>query len=279
MKILFYFTALLIAFASCRLKPIDIKVDPAPSKLVAFTQVIPNNFMIVTLTKSFSALEGNTTDSLQNLLVSGATVQIIFNNQTFNFYEQNPGIYISYQPAFQVNEEYELIAWYNGDTIHSTTKMLPQVNFTNVTPSVDKTTVDSLVYIDLSFADIASVDNWYLINIYKKQPTQSGADVNNYFANGDNTLAKSILVSDKEFNGTYQNKFEVKDLYHKDSIVVTLSNINQDYFNYLGFRVGGGNVFNALNIEPVTYPTNIINGYGFFNTHFPDMKYFDLSVY
>ena len=101
----------------------------------------------------------------------------------------------------------------------------------------------------------------------------------NYFLNGSNVLARSILVSDKEFDGTYHNNLLMNELHHKDSIVVTLSNINESYYKYLSFKVGGGSVLNQLNIEPVNYPTNIINGYGFFNTHFPDIRFFDLGQF
>jgi len=278
-KIHLILIGLLILSSSCRPKSIAINVDSAPPKLVAFTQVIPDNIMVVALSKSFSVLDGNTEEDYQNLLVSGATVQIKFNNQTFDFYELNPGIYLSYSNAYQIDNEYELIAYLGTDTIRSTAKMLPKVNFTNVLPIVEKLASDTNVYFNLEFNDPANISNWYLINIYNKQTSSSGTDLANYFQNGNNALIKSILISDKEFSGTYINKILVSDLHAKDSTVVTLSNINESYFNYLNFRVGGGNVFNQLNIEPVNYPTNITNGYGFFNTHFPDIKFFDLSKY
>ena len=279
MRKLVVFSILLISIISCRPKDIDIEVKAAPPKLVAFTHIVPNNIMLVVLTKSFSVLEGNTADSLETLLISGATVKIKFDNKTFDFYEINPGIYASFNEAYEVNQDYELIAYSGNDTIHSTTKMLPQVNFSSVLPSVEKLTSDTNVYLNLAFEDIPDISNWYLINIYKKQAGANGADGVNYFQNGNNTLAKSILLSDKEFNGTYQNNLLLKELHHKDSIVVTLSNINEDYFKYLSFKIGGGSIFNQLNIEPVDYPTNIINGYGFFNTHFPDIHFFDLGQF
>ncbi len=279
MKQCVFYIVLLLAFASCRPKPIDIKVESAPPKLVAFTHVIPNSAMIVALSKSFSVLEGNTAEDLDSLLISGATVQIRFDNKTFDFFELSPGIYASFSEAYQVNQEYELIAYVDGDTITSKTLMLPKVDFTQILPSVEKLETDTNVYLNLSFNDIPDVSNWYLINIYRKQEGYTGADNVNYFLNGSNVLARSILVSDKEFGGTYQNNLLMSELHHKDSIVVTLSNINEAYYKYLSFKVGGGNVLNQLNIEPVNYPTNIVNGYGFFNTHFPDIRFFDLGQF
>lgn len=279
MKKIIFSLFIVSLIVSCRPKPIDIQVDSAAPKLVAFTHVIPDNIMIVALTKSFSMLEGNTADSIQNLLVSGASVQLKFNNQVFDFYELSPGIYASYSSAFQTNGEYEFTATFGNETITSTTTMLPKVAFKSVIPTIEKTKTDTTTYITVNFTDISGTDNWYLLNFYKKQPVSSGTDIVNYFNNGNNTIAKTILVSDKEFDHTYQNKIKIPEFYHKDSIVVTLSNINEDYFNYLGYRIGHGNIFTELNLEPLNYPTNIKNGYGFFNTHFPDIKYFDLSVY
>jgi hypothetical protein len=267
-------------FFSCRPKPIDIEVQSAEPKLVVFTHVVPDNIMLVAVTKSFSALDGNTTDSLQKVLLSGAIVELSIGNQSFSFYELSPGLYASYTAAFQVDQDYHLRVIHGTDTVSSTTKMLPKINFNSVVPTVEKLASDTNVYLNFSFTDNPAVSNWYLINVYKKQTDTVGVDNVNYFENGNNKLARSILISDKEFSGTYQSNIHFSELNAKDSIVVTLSNINEAYFNYLGYQVGNsGNVLNALNLEPISYPTNIINGYGFFNTHFPDIKFFDLGEY
>lgn len=279
MKKVFIFILLLFGLIACIPEPIEIDVQSAESKLVVFTHIVPDNIMLVALSKSFSVLEGNTEEDYENLLVSGATVKILFDGKTFDFYELRPGIYASYTQAYQIDQEYELVAYIGKDTIRSKTKMLPKVNFTNVIPRVEKMTADTNIFLNLEFQDLPNVSNWYLINIYRKQAVMDSIDNVNYFSFGNNQLAKSILVSDKEFSGVYKRELLVNELFPKDSIAVTLSNINQTYFNYLGYRVSGGTVLNQLNIEPVTYPTNIINGYGFFNTHFPDIKFFDLGQY
>ena len=280
MKNIFLFPLILGALFSCRPKPIDINVKPAEVKLVVFTQVIPNNVMIVTLTKSFSPLAGNTSDNLSALLVTGATVQIKSNNQTYDCLEVNPGVYVSVATSsFTAGQVYDLVAISGADTVTSTSTMLSKVDFTNVLPSVQKLAADTNVFVDFTFNDISGISNWYLVNFYKKETNAGGIDASNYFENGSNNLVKSILLSDKEFSGTYQSKIQLDDLKWNDSIVVTLSNINEKYFNFLGYRIGGGGVFTQLNLEPISYPTNINNGYGFFNTFYPDIKFFDLSQY
>lgn len=268
------------ALFSCRPKSIDLEVQSAEPKLVAFTQVIPDNIMIVTLTKSFSALD-NPETSMANILVSGATVKITSNNVTYDFYELNPGVYASYSvAAFEVGQTFDLFAAANGDTITSTSSMLEKATFSSITPSVEKLAMDTNIFLDFSFNDFPNIPNWYLINVYKKAPnTGQTFDVSSLFNNGSNYLIKSMLVSDKEFNGTYQRNLELENTKWNDSIVVTLSNISEKYFDFLGYSMGNGGVFSQMNIEPLNYPTNIVNGYGFFNTNIPDVHFYDLSQY
>jgi hypothetical protein len=55
--------------------------------------------------------------------------------------------------------------------------------------------------------------------------------------------------------------------------------MNQQYFDYLKYRsTGGGNILTQLNLEPISYPTNIVYGYGFFNTHFPNFELFEFVL-
>ena len=265
---------------SCVPKPIDINVESAPQKLVVFSHAIPGNIMILGLTKSFSLLDGITEDQYETLLVSGATVQVTSNGVTYDFYELQPGFYASFNPLQQTGDVLNLLAIHGQDTITSTTTVLPQIDFTNVLPIVDKQPTDTTVYIQMDFLDQANIDNWYLINVYKKNDANNSEfDGVNFFENGSNLLEETFLVSDKEFNGTYSQQHTFPELYHEDSVVVTLSNISEDYYNYLVLRNESGNIFNEVNLEPLNYPSNVNNGYGFFNAHTPDIEFFDLGEY
>lgn len=281
MKKTFYiYIALLgLLFTACRPEPIPINVEPAPPKLVLFTHAVPGNVMLVTLTKSFSALDGITEDEYQNLLVSGATVQVTAAGQTYGFFELGPGLYASFSPLDQAGQTLHLTASHNGETITATTQVLEQVSFTNVLPIIDKLPNDTTVNIQMDFTDPAQ-DNWYMINVYKRDINGNAQiDGVNFFANGSNLLERTILLSDDEFSGTYSQKHKFNGLHHTDSVVVTLSNISQDYYNYLSLRGEGGNFLNEINLEPVNYPSNVENGYGFFNAHFPDARFYDLGEY
>ena len=265
---------------SCRPKNIDIDVKSADPKLVIFSQIVPDQLMLLMVTKSFSPLEGNAADDISNVLVSGAVVKLTCAGQTYDFIELNPGIYTSLVTCtFAENSVFEMTATKDGETVSSTSTVLKQANFISILPEVEKLPADTNVYLNVDFADDPNTPNWYMINVYKKTSSNNSTDINNFFQNGSNSVAKTILVSDKEFSTNYTSKIAIDNVYHNDSIVVTLSNINEKYFNFLGLRQGGGGVFSQLNLEPVNYPTNIVNGYGFFNTYIPDIKFYDLSQY
>lgn len=276
----FVLVVLSLTIYSCRPKPIKLDVEPAPEKLVVYSHLIPDKVMIITLTKSFSALNGFDESTLESLLVSGATIKVKFDGQVFDFIEINPGIYASYNEAYEYNQEYELEIVSGEHTVTSKTIMLPQIDFTSCLPQVDKFATDTNVYVNLAFDDEANKSNWYLINFYNKNAQTNSLDGVNFFQNGTNNLMKTILVSDKEFSGSYIKKVELENASPTDSIAVTLSNINEKYFDYLKIRsTSGGSILNQLNIEPISYPSNIVNGYGFFNAYFPDIKFYDLGQF
>ncbi len=266
--------------SSCRPKDIDINVKPLDPKLVIFSQIVPDQLMLIMVTKSFSPLEGSMEDNMSTLLVSGAVVKLTCAGQTYEFIELNPGIYTSLVTCtFAENSVFQMTATKDGETVSSTSTVLKQVNFTSVLPEVKKDPSDTNVFLNVNFTDDPGIANWYMINVYKKSQTSNPTDINSFFQNGSNAAAKTVLLSDKEFSSTYSKKLELENVLHNDSIVVTLSNINEKYFTFLGLRAGGGSIFSQMNIEPVNYPSNIVNGYGFFHTYIPDIKFYDLGLY
>jgi hypothetical protein len=56
-------------------------------------------------------------------------------------------------------------------------------------------------------------------------------------------------------------------------VIVTLSNVSKGYFDYLSARQRGGSGFAGALGEPITYPSNIVNGYGYFSSHYPSISY------
>ena len=72
--IVIFLSAFLII--SCRPENIDIEVEAASPKLVVFSHLIPDNAMIIAVSRSFSALQPSDSTSIEDLLVSGAQVSV-----------------------------------------------------------------------------------------------------------------------------------------------------------------------------------------------------------
>jgi len=154
------------------------------------------------------------------------------------------------------------------------------VMFDEILPVIERTDQDTLVTLDFKIVDEAG-DNWYMINIYAQgEVMPGGLDINSFFQSSGNVLRKTELLSDLTFeNNVFEGNIELPDVNPQDSIVVTLSNINEKYFEYLQIRQNSTNFFTEITKEPVSLPTNIEGGLGFFNTHFPDPRFFDLKEY
>lgn len=279
---------LLNLFVGCRPKPLIITLPEDPPKVVVFSQLIPDATITVLLTKTISALkfsedEGDTlSNSLVNtLLVSDAEVTVSYDGKIEELFELVPGVYSSIGTPTMPGIDYTLrIETTEGEIITSTNRMLEQVGFQEVMPRIDTIERDTSIWLDYKFED-APDDNWYMINIYKRNNGQidtTELDINDFFEQGSNIETQTVLLPDFIFDeNIVEGSFPLEDVSLQDSIVVTLSNINEDYYDFLKLRNTSGNFLSSITREPISYPTNVEGGLGFFNTHFPDVRYFDLT--
>ena len=280
--------SLALLIVACQTKPLEVSIPQQEQKTVVFSQVIPGRIMIVALTKSFGALElqqdeGDTvgTDFLAKLLEQNAQVTVSYDGNTDTLFQIDSGLYASINTPQNANMVYDLkIINDLGEEVTASEYMLPKVDFTEVTPSIEKGE-DTITTINYTFADIPNQDNWYMVNFYRQGQNLNGIDVNSIFANGSNNLVRTEIISDATFDQTYEGKstFEGFEMSATDTIAVTISNINEDYFRFLDLRKRGGNIFSEVTREPISYPSNVNNGYGFFNTHYPDIKIYDLNEF
>jgi hypothetical protein len=120
-----------------------------------------------------------------------------------------------------------------------------------------------------------------VISYYTQTTDTNGLNLNRFFNSGTGQLEDFDLISDKTFeNNLYIHTKKLKsEIQPSDTIAVTLSNISEGYFKFLTAYRKSGSLFNQITGEPIDYPTNVVNGYGYFNTYYPDVRVFDLSVY
>lgn len=277
----------IVLFTACITKPLEVDIPQQEPKTVVFSQVIPNRVMIIALSKSFGALDlqedkGDTlsSDLLDQLLEDNAVVTIEYDGIEDTLFRIEKGLYASLSTPQKINTLYNLkIINERGERVEASSLMLEKIDFTSITPEVLRNQ-DSSINIAYSFEDLPG-NNWYMINYYRKRNQSNGLDFNSIFENGQNNLIRTELISDATFEGTYSSttSFDQFEIAASDTIAVTLSNISEDYFKYLDLRKRSGNIFSEITREPISYPTNVSNGFGFFNTHYPEIRIFDLNNY
>lgn len=275
-------------FYACTPESLEIEIPELPPQIVVFSQVIPGEVMTVSLTRTLGALdfseeEGDTLNNniVNNLLVTNAEVTVSYRDVTDTLFEIGAGVYASITTPQYTNELYTLkVVTDDGETITASSEMLPIVPFKSITPEVVRSMDDTLVAINFEIED-APETNWYMINFYKpSDENNNGIDLNDFFGSGSNVLIKTELISDVAFDGdTFEGTIELPSVSTTDSLLVTLSNINEDYYRFLEIRATSDNFFTELTKEPTPTPTNVIGGLGFFNTHFPDLHFYDLNEY
>lgn len=286
-KLLFVLVVLELLVIACTPKPLSIDVPQLEPRLVLNAQVVPSQAIIVTLTRSFGALSfseenGDEVSSslVDSLLVSGATVKITYNGQTDSLVELSPGLYVGATAPQQINDLYTITCIDHERNLSCSASAAIQeyVPFTLVDPEMIINDNDTVFRINFEFID-PSDENYYMVNVYSNaRESEDFGDVNSFFGNGSNLLLVNENFSDRVFtNDTVKGSVNLYSVNEGDSIVVTLSNISRDYYDYLTLRDKSGNLFSQITQEPINYPTNVQGGYGFFNTHIPDARFFFLN--
>ncbi len=293
-KILFLLSLCLLV--GCRPKPIDIDIQTGETKIVVASQIIPNKVMLVNLTKSFSALQGKdakiedsvNTEFLNQLLINDAIVVVTYLNRKDTLFKINPGVYGSINILQYTYGNYylEVKDRETNQSITATTQLIPKVVFDTVYPVVVKTAKDTVIKINFTLKDDPQTTNYYVINyVFKKKTTVknplTSIDINQVYARGKNTVSKQFeLLDDNSFtNYELTLSKEIKDAKANDSIAVVLSHISKGYFEYLNAFKRSGALINQITSEPISYPTNVNNGYGYFNAYYPSVYYFNLKDY
>lgn len=259
---------------SCLPNPLEVESIPIPDdQVVIGTQIIPDQFLVMSLTKNFTALEAgpdSDVDSLLNaILMSDIEVQVTIEGNAYPINEISPGIYggtnLPQTPGATYTLSFEN-PFNNSLTIAETT-LLPPIQFAEVRPILNYTPFDTLLTVTFSLQDPEG-PNWYMLNAQKV-----GQDI-------DLTERPfTELLSDEDFDGElYEGSFEVffRDFSPRDTVLISLANISEGYYDFLELRNNQLFLFLDGIGEPVNYQSNVQNGLGFFNLHIPDIRFFDL---
>ncbi len=261
--------------------PDALIIDGLPTvkpQIVVSTQIIPDESLVVLLTKSFGALDANGDSDPEELLaqiaVDDAIVVITGPASVDTLLSIGNGIYGGISIPFVAGEEYHLYVKSESlGEVTSSTTVMDQITFDGINAELYVSNpFDTLAQITHAFTDPTG-KNYYMINV---QEIERVDVVENILNPG----AFTKLLSDDEFDGQqYQETFRVftRDYSEGDSIAVSLSNVSKEYYDFLKLRMD--NRFSLVEYlgEPVNYPSNVVGGKGYFNLYVPDFRAFVLE--
>lgn len=270
---------IVVLVTGCVPEPLDVDGVPVVKpQLVISTQIIPDQSVVVLVTKTFGALDASDESDPQALLdqiaVDDATVTINGPAGTYTLLSLDNGAYGGIFIPFESGEQYELIV--NSELlgeVRAVTTVMPRPTFESIRAELYYTGFDdTLAQITYAFEDSPG-KNWYMVNVQQIERDDLLDDVLN-----PNSFMK--LVNDEGFDGQpYGESFRVfpRDFSPGDTIAVSLSNISQEYYNFIQLRLDNRFSFVEYLGEPINYPSNVEGGKGFFNLYVPDVRFFILE--
>ncbi len=269
---------LIATLGGCIPDPLEVDNIPAlPVKLVIASQVLPGQGLSVMVTRSIGALDAGFGSQLQPLIeeiaVDDALVTLEHDGTTDTLVHQLYGVYAGANGTIVSGKSYQLrvsSAQY-GEVVASAVAPT-YVPFETVSAGLYRTGYDSLASVTYSILDPPE-QNWYMVNVQK---VSAATPVDRYL----NPRVFTHLVIDSAFNGKrFEENFNVifQNYSEGDSVLVTLSNISEDYFKYLALRNDSRYSLAGFASEPLNFQTNVRGGYGFFNLNVPDVRIFEMK--
>ena len=266
---------IILLLNACVPDPLEVDGVPLPEEqVVVGSQLIPDQFVAVSLSRNFTALDAGPNSDLdsvlQSILITDVELTLKVNGTNFLMTEIVDGIYGVNEIPQEPGTKYTLSFTnpINGQLSQASTEVLPFIGFSYVKPEMFITSYDTLLRVGFSIQDPPGA-NWYMLNIQ-----QIGLSID---------LAErpfTQLYDDNDVNdGLLEDEFTVlfREFESQDSVLISMANISREYFEFLELR--NNQQFLLLDAlgEPVNYPTNVSNGLGFFNVHIPDIRFFILD--
>lgn len=261
---------------SCLPDPLEVKNIPTVKpEIVVSSQIIPEQGLVVLLTKTIGALDASNDSDPEELLdqisIRDAVVTILGPDGEYTLDSLGRGLYGGIQIPFAVGQQYTLkVRSIKLGEIEATTSVLPQIQFDFVDAELYYNGFnDTLAQITYAIED-PEYQNFYMVNVQEVEREDA-------IENLINPRAFTVLLEDKKFNGArFEQTFRVfpRDYQPGDTIAVSISNISDEYFDFIKLRLDNRFSFVEFLGEPVNYPSNVIGGRGFFNLYVPDVRIF-----
>lgn len=270
-----WLVAMGVALAGCLPDPLEVSGVPvAPTKIVVSSQLIPGQAVAVLLTRSIGALEANDnsdpTALLNQIVIADATVNIKGNGNTYALTYLGSGVYGAVNVPLTPGLSYTLdVNSPTTGTVTATTLVKPVVTFDEVNAEFYYVGRDTLADISYRMTDPVG-KNWYMV-------TGQRVSQRNLQSRLLNPRITTKLFDDTGIEGSVKEEsFKVlfDEVSEGDTVLVTLSNISQEYYKFMKLREDTR--FGLVDFlgEPVNYPSNVEGGLGYFNLYAPDVRVF-----
>lgn len=265
----------MVLLAGCLPDPLEVDGIPVVKpQIVVSSQIVPDQSLVVLLTKSFGALDASDDSDPQDLLdqisVTDALVTLHRGSESDTLLPLGNGFYggsfIEFIPGaeYTLNVESETLG-----TVSATTQVKPQVTFDDLEAElVFDNFDDTLAQVTYSVTDPPG-KNWYMLNVLKIEQEE-------LMENLLNPRDFVRLVDDASFDtNTIGETFRVfpREFNDGDTIAVYFSNISKEYYDFMQLRLD--NRFSLVEFisEPLNYPSNVVGGKGYFNLYIPDIRF------
>ena len=250
-----------LMFFSCGPESLPISVEPAESKIAVASLVGPDDFVFVSLTKSFSALSAESISEISDdfteaLLIDSALVTLSYAGVTDTL-ESLFGISGLYFTELQTFNEFQLmeLSVYDSTTSETATAqsiLQPPVSVDSVVITRRDTTINFLADLSFAFDDPPNQDNFYVMQVYQFTPPDSVAsdtlDDNSFYFGDENFLIYERIFTDRgvDNDGRIRRNDLIDFTSTIDSALVVLTNIEEGYYNFLEARGRSGGILSSL---------------------------------
>lgn len=282
MKYISFFALAILLLSACSPEPIKVDIPEEPKRIIVASQVLPDRALVVFLTNSISSLEDfkqdSTTNNLSALLLEKAYVTLNFDGKTEKLVKLLPGVYGTLNLALETNKNYTLYVKdsLTGREVTATTTFTPPISLDSASAKLELIDFlgdkDTVTVLDLVLTDNPAQKNYYMIDYVNPNDLKNlGA---NAFEIGGRTSkgAAHLFTSD---NADINHKIRINKTFTEDAtniINVAVYKISKEYYEFQsGYKKSGGALADFIG-EPVTIPTNVKNGHGFFNLAYPSIK-------
>lgn len=283
--------AFCLLFTACVPAPLDIEPQPATRELAIASTVVDSSTLLLTATYSLNSLLNltngaagqDTSELVSSTLADGATVLLRSAAGTDTLAQLLPGIYGSVFLNLRPYERYTLqvLDATHELTVTSSCTYLPPVKVQELVPKVTRTATDTTVRLHVSVQDDPARTDYFLMSYSRTNPERVSSSVGQVaLPNWDANAAKKLeLFTDAEVSGGQVSRDFLLDANGRDTLYVHVGRIEKGYYEFLTAYKRTGSLLNQLTNEPITLPTNVRPGLGYFSLYAPTRAAFSLERY